>query len=137
MECPTCGQNVSRTIPEQFAEEAMDLQALFNARGSKLTRTQAKLLAAIRGKNRPVSYATISDKLYGWRPDGEIPTDDTMKVMATKCRQAIVKAGLPWRIVCHWGFGYELQEDKPILKRTACALLVLLPLGQVILSRIP
>lgn len=138
MECPTCGQPCSRDIPEQFADEASSLQKMFRDRGANLTRMQARLLTTIRGKNRPIAYQTIFDQVYGWRPDGDCPQDETLKVMATKCRQAIVAAGLPWRIICHWGIGYELDETgtKKAIKRMAFALVILLPLGQAIASRI-
>ncbi len=112
MECPTCGQPCSREIPEHLSEGAMEIRQLFKSRGVHVTPLQAKLLHILKGKNRPVAYGTIIESIYGFKPSGDYPQDEVLKVAASGARRKIEEAKLKWKIVCAYGFGYELEEEQ-------------------------
>ena len=139
MECPTCGQPCSRQIHDALDNSAMDVIALFSRQGVHITSSEARLLTVLKGRNRPIQKGLIMEAVYGWRPDADYPSEKIIDVFVCKLRGKIKKAKLPWSIVTHWGIGYELDEGNTnkFLKRMTCVLMILLPLGQVILSRLP
>ncbi len=139
MECPTCGQPSFRGTRDSLDQRALAMKSLFLQRGVELTKGEARVLAILRGKNRPISRNLIMDQMYWDRSDGEFPDDKIIDVWICKVKPKIQKAKLPWRVLTHWGLGYQLEEENPSksLKRIACTLMILLPLGQVILSRLP
>ncbi len=136
--CPTCGQGCSREIQDALDSRTLAVMSLFLQKGVSLTKGEARVLAALRGKNRPISRNLLMDQVYGLGPDADYPDDKIIDVWICKLKPKIRKANLPWKIVTHWGLGYELEEEKSgqMLRRTACALMILLPLGQVLASRL-
>ncbi len=136
--CPTCGQPCSPTTQDSHESQAAAIRSLFLQRGVEVTKGEARFLAVLRGRNRPVARTHIMDLLYGFRADGECPEEKILDVWVCKIKPKIEKSKLPWKLVTHYGLGYELREGqtKPILFRTACALMILLPLGQVLVSRL-
>jgi len=136
LECPTCGQPCSREIPEHLSEGAAEIRAMFRDRGAHITPMQAKLLHILRGKNRPIAYGTILESIHGFKPSGDYPQDEILKVAASGARKAIKKAGLKWKITCTWGFGYELEEGQAskTMRRVALSLFFALVASQAVLG---
>lgn len=116
----------------------MSIRMLFKDRGVHLTPLQAKLIHVLKGRNRPVAYGTILESLYGFKPSGDYPQDEVLKVAASTARKKIQKAGFPWKIVCTYGFGYELDEGKTTktLRRAAVGLGLTLALTHPLLGRL-
>ena len=134
-ECPTCGQHVSNQIAERLDLNVLSVREVFWDRNVHLTNKEAQILAAIRGKNRPISKSMIMDAVYGTDPNGG-PSDKTLDVIICKIRQKITKAKLTWRLTTVWGYGYELEERNPskALKRAGAALALFLAFAHPVAS---
>ncbi len=135
MECPTCGQAISH---KDIDDKMSEVLAEFASRGVKLRKSEARVLLALKGKNRPVPLWSILDALYIAKPEGPPDwADNVVTIHVSRLRSKIAAAGLPWKIVNFPGFGYELDERQTskTLKTTACwlgaALLVAHPLAKL------
>lgn len=129
-ECPTCGQKCSTPVAEYLDNAAVKIRQMFWERKVHLTVTEAKILALVQGKNRPVSKNRIFEAIYWNDLDGG-PDTKIIDVFICKIRPKIKKAGLKWEILTVWGYGYELKESEtsPILKRTAASVFFCLALA--------
>ncbi len=136
--CPTCGQECSRTIQDDLDSQTLSMMSLFLQKGVKLSKGEARVLAALRGRNRPVSRNLLMDRIYGLSPDADCPDDKIIDVWICKVKPKIKQTGLPWKIVTHWGLGYELEEDKApqTLRRVALGVTACLLLAHPVLGRL-
>ena len=136
--CPTCGQQCLNEIRDNLDKQTLAIMSLFMSRGVKIAKGEARLLAAMRQKNRPISRSLLMDQIYGLQPDADCPNDKIIDVWVSKARRRIREAKLDWRIVTHWGLGYELEEDKApqTLRRVTIGLGTCLLLAHPVLGRI-
>ena len=136
MFCPMCGHE---TDGAHYHSRIADLHHEFSSRGVHLTKSEARLVLALKGRNRPVTRSAILDALYGDRPDGGPDwAESNVQVFVSRIRAKIRQAKLPWSLIAIPGIGYELREEKagPTLSRVAIILAIALPFAHAVVSRI-
>ena len=122
MECPICGNDHDGKL---YQTKISHVMSHFTQQGVHLTRMEAKFLAIVYGRNRPVARSLIMDGLYGDRIDGGPDSGDKIiEQFVLRVRRKIQKAGLPWKLNNVYGFGYELKEERtaPTMRRVALSL---------------
>ena len=119
MACPFCE-------PSRFEKDVIAAHDIFHERGVRLTKQQARCMAALLAKDGTVTIDMLMAAIWGEHDEPE-NAEQVLRVQLTKCRKKITEAGLPWTIHSTFGLGYALDRSGgKQLKTVAVSLLLML-----------
>lgn len=102
--CPCCGNPC-----DPLTAIKAELQMTFRVRGVNLWPQELYILSALYRWDGLVTNSRLIDVLYGDDPDGGPETADVVvKVVVSRIRKKIKKAGLHWTIETFAAQGYRL-----------------------------